>query len=568
MARSARSIFVAGLAAFAAACPTGNLGGDGGGAVGAVHGHIADAMGGVTVMARSRHFRTSVESDGAFRIEGLAPGPATIVAVDTFCNVAVATATIAAGATAEIGDLVLRSRSDTASSLVLLRGFGLEERVTAGGADLTGMIFNSDGTRAYAVSGGPPFFGIVGIDVSTGGIGGVTSVSPPLGGPINLELAGDSILLVWNYANISVDVFDLKATRQRPTTLSLFPGWERRWQSGPTLTFLSRNVGNYTARRFYLADVAAKGISGAAWDLAHGISMTSLLAVDLDANGDVVYVPLLGCESNPGCTAEERSDEAAGLAQVMRLRFSDGADSVVAKVPNVLPPSGYAISGVLAGGALYLLHHGLVTRVDLATGEVLDVLIAFGPTDPSAATLRVPREESYLLVGVGGSPLQLVELPSLTRHDLVFGASPPFPGPCCYSGTPVEFRSGDALRTSTAYGDVADYRALWLDFSPAGALQRFRSLRLGSAVGGPVPPMPRLLSRSDGLEVSTGHLSGASHDQLFTAPAGNGEVHFEQLSCIEADHTAMALSRDEHSIHYLMRDPVSGYVQLFRMELP
>jgi hypothetical protein len=166
--------------------------------------------------------------------------------------------------------------------------------------------------------------------------------------------------------------------------------------------------------------------------------------------------------------------------------------------------------------------------------------------------------------------LQLIELPSLARHNLVFGSAPR--QLCCDERTSIEFRTGGALQASTTFSDLQQSQALWLDFSASGTLQRSRLLPMGARLNGSAPAVPRLLRRKDGTEVAVGRpesiLRNIVHDQLFRAAPGPGAVEFQKLSFIDADHLSPVLTPDGRWILYTMRDPLSGYLQLFRMELP
>jgi hypothetical protein len=390
----------------------------------------------------------------------------------------VADVAVGPGATTELGDLALTAEG--AAALVGLRGFGFEERVAAtpyinSFVLLPDVAFLQSGNDLYAV----------GLDDGAIRIGG-RPVFQATSSPVDLSLdllPGARVLIsagADGYLYSAADRTGLHPEHLLPTQLDVPPGSnvrdalnvERRWSfgAGPDTTMLFTaapvSAGDPSIRATAWRFTAAGPMSRA--ELAGGRTLTSVVAVDASPDR-LIYVPYFGCwpppdelicgndtpcPPNPECTAEEAADEAAGVARVVQVRWPDGCtdsctpeETLVARIPGarypdtLLPtggearwfylregkvlggePPGPGRSG-LAGNQYYLLHGPVLSRVDLDTGLVTDLVQGLTAADPTRPwLLSVADDDRALLLRVDNAcPARLYELPGLLRHDLGSG---------------------------------------------------------------------------------------------------------------------------------------------------
>jgi len=505
------------------------------------------------VLARSRDHRTLTNSDGRFRIEGLEPGPATVVSYDGLGRAAVVSTVVVGGATTDLGEVPLQIANDTFTNL---RGFGLEERITNDPIDIT-QIISLDGLTAYTLTF-PWTATLLQIDLDTGAlrVAVAAPVNEPGPNPFELETLNDRSLIAWgstqsvwmNVSSATTEVFDT-------------PGhWKVRWRSGPRVYFLRPDPlsGSPAGNAFSIQRIADDdGFSNISRQLFGGRSLLDAAAIATDANGDTFYVPFLDCTLPAQCTPQEIADVAAGLRPVVRLGWRDGTEMPIAQISGLDSAS---MASAVGHSGFYLAHQGVLTRVDIASGAVQQIAVPFDVVNGTRA-LSLDAAETGLLLFFE-SQIRLVDLPGPGVHDLTLPNLTCDGALNCCPGIPrAEFLPNGQVRVVCVSENPNAPVAVWMNFSRSGDLLRGRGTRFQHIQGTPDTPPP-LLTRSDGLEITVGLAPNGLPQSVLVADPGTGSIPFHQLTMVGVPHTSPFLSRDGSVVYYLMTH------KLFRMQLP
>jgi hypothetical protein len=521
------------------------------------------------VIARGNGIQTVTAPSGVFQISGLSAGPTTLIAYDPsgFEGLAtVVTVTLIADLTTNAGDIELQTGGIFAVA-AQQTGLGLEERVTSQATDLSNIVYSADGRFVFAYRGND----LVRIDLAGASEAVVTAAIPPRQPTFTLQLVADSLLIVWTPAGPYVldATSSPGAISSAIAPISIAAASTSVWISDHWLYFFYEGelqLGHgYTVTRFELSRAPGAEFTSVTQQLSGGRQMI-LNTASFDPGGDVVYwADFCGVGD---CTNDEELDEGRGLARIVRMHVADGSEELVGRT-QVQAGNINSASGV-GGEGFYVLFNGTLSRVDLQTGHASVIFTSTLPSVVDGSRLLVAPDESAVLIYADNSAAlaHLLQLPNLRETNLIYSSAAN--GSCCEGGTSLEFAPDDSIRALTGFRANTEGFALWVDFSPAGAAVRARSLGYNTVFSPAGTPLPVLLRRADGLEVSAADADviHGSNAQIFVAPAGAGLVQFSQLTFIDEVHTAPGLSADGRSVYYLMHDELSGGVNLFRMALP
>jgi hypothetical protein len=585
---------------------------------GALVGRAVDATGapvaGVRViLLGAARAETATGADGRFAIGEAPAGKATLVLNDGQGHGHLRELSIYPHGTNDAGDTFLEDLTRF-PEMVLLRDVGFEERISSAPGDLGTAVYSSDGSMAYgvraAIDAAPTLVAISTADGS----------ETPLG---NSPAAPDLDLLADRYLLLRYTVPDLKGGPDVPwmAVVNLTTG---NWLHGESATVLDWWRGSadlfFILRKpsgaLYVHTLLRIGLGGNAHTevgvLPAGVDghdASSDLPV-LVAHDDerVVFVVRHGCSAQPDaeCDADRQANPYA--IDVYALDVASGASSMVATVrhgDNGLRTYNRGRDASEAtydpvGHQLYLIREDLpdptdpvrltathLTRLDVPQGTATDLLTT-ASGDPTLV---------WFIEGAGPGAFFLARLVlhdnvyqwvSYARFDLASGKLTDVPGIYTVPGLELHFcgvqdfraplpffpfnctmgvaPSGATRLNAMIFFDtnyhqppagLGQITATIVDVDENGVEQRRRAFPYRIA------QVPQLTTSRDGAHEAV-LLRGGGFDQVWVASTQSPHAPFARATFLPSDHSRLGTSSDGSWL-YLARDPLSGYVQLFRM---
>ena len=579
-----------------------------------IRGVVAGSQGGdiVLIGANDQRRKLRWNEAGAFEIADAPSGRVTVAFSDGAGRGALLDVVVQPRGVNDLGSVPLVPLAEL-PELLALRGVGFEERLTTGAGDLSSLVMTSDFKTAYGLRADR----VVQIDLGTGSesevnLCGGMPTPPGLYAPV-LSLVADRFLVLWSGVvgpslalvrdgvGSSGFVFDLAhrddlesrvADGSRCTRGIYGPGWGQylidAWVHDGTLLLV---VGSF------LGDDGS--VNYRIWFETWRYSATDTVAVDTASQigpfGPVAALDLDYCPYRVlGVTDVVTLIQLGG--EVVVARSDSGALTGHFALPQGFNMVKMMVSGDELVGVYNSQDHSAATLrwLSTATGEDARPALDFKAHMPPDTTdyihrlsvMGLDQATGRVAVIVEGHPLNTqpwgvissawvvdARLGRLTEVPLAFAEGARQFGPTLLGGEPwfpkpfaVRFPTASSLRIETLLENGSMSDAAVIEYDGTRSTGRFFAMGLAQRSStGYFFSLTPVSSRN--LEVRFKHDTATSFIQAFVATAGAADQSFRQRTWVSADHNNPFLSPDGRWVFTLVRDPVGGFVQLFRLEL-
>jgi hypothetical protein len=208
-----------------------------------------------------------------------------------------------------------------------------------------------------------------------------------------------------------------------------------------------------------------------------------------------------------------------------------------------------------------------VVRFDLGTGVATDLASNAAYTNSFSGLVLSPDGSELAVVEASNNSSGSGQTAQVLRISSAGGAPAPVPltvgdYTLCggtYYNCQLSFPRAGTLRVSDRAGQPVT-NALLLDLA-SGQSPLLRVYPLGQT-----DDLPTLMPSPDGQSEWVLLRDGAGFFQLYQGAAGAQPSTLTQTTFLTAQHASPHFSPDGQSLLYFTRDPISGYVQLFRIQ--
>lgn len=545
---------------------------------------VVDASGAVRA-------RTLADVGGAFTVAVQPPGRLTVVVNDLAGRGAVRAVDVLGGASLDLGELG-SAPLESFPALFDLRGLGYEERLSRDDGNHSSAAFSSDARKVYTLRGLPHTDTVELVETATGdGSARVLRAAETVGG---FRTFGEDAL-----PSLFADRF-LVMLWQRPTGSA--GALQDTWvaldvTSGAEVAIPNTSATHYSgdgARPVpYLADSPSFALAD---DGSPYLVYTVLVGTTRDMTGSSSVLEVCGlslqagaasrrCFLAPGATTriEWRGTHAQMRSQGAVYRADLAAAAPQPEMMNLL---GYQADDALwrERGTLFALRgpsYGLLAIGDGDGGDLREVLHV---GDQPLTQLTANDAFTTALFKLGSGSAQNVT----HRADLVRGELAALPTSLEVAGEamPVRYWCEYASRWRSARAAGADDYGRCFDGDGATGVVWARlqaTTEQCARLGGPsctqyglpvrhqlgsTTAVPRLevpeVGPAAGLQALIERDGATGHQQLALQ---GPDAAPRQATFLTADHEAPAFSQDGSTLFYFTRDPVRGYVGLFRLDV-